>query len=223
MPGRRDDPDHRALSFSPLDPIVPLRLQGDAPILRAGSPSPWTLSQFWEWAGSNLLDNTIRAWLAEWHVATAIGMGLAGCRTAWDTVDLSTPSGVRVEVKSSAFVQTWRQRRPTAVTFSTRPARAWCAETGTYEELPKRHADVYVFALLTPVDRLPNPLNLDEWEFYVCSTARLNERADATKSLSLSRVQLICGRPHRHADLARALHRAAAAPSPQSARPGGGH
>jgi hypothetical protein len=66
-----------------------------------------TLLDFWQWAYSDLLSNTNRGRLAEFIVARALSLGLTDVRIEWDAVDLVTPTGVKVEVKSAAYLQSW--------------------------------------------------------------------------------------------------------------------
>ena len=57
--------------------------------------------EFWEWAYDDLLTNTTRGVLAEYIVATALGVADTK-RREWDQYDLKTADGDGVEVKSSA-------------------------------------------------------------------------------------------------------------------------
>jgi hypothetical protein len=57
-----------------------------------------------------------------------------------------------------------------------RRTRAWDGQTGCYAESLQRQADVCVFALLKHLDKAPlNPLDLDQWEFYVVATSVIEE------------------------------------------------
>ncbi len=45
-------------------------------------------------------------------------------RAEWDAVDLTTPDGIRIEVKSAAYIQSWHQVRESTISFRVRsPAR----------------------------------------------------------------------------------------------------
>src|SRR5262252_1100889 len=68
------------------------------------------LGDFWRWAFSDLVSNVTRSTLAEFLVATAVGDSRP-VREEWADFDVLTPAGVRVEVKSSAYLQTWFQRQ----------------------------------------------------------------------------------------------------------------
>ena len=108
-----------------------------------------------------------------------------GCaRAEWDACDLHTAQGKSVEVKSAAYVQTWHQRELSKISFDITPTNGWDAATNTVSAERKRQADVYVFCLLKHMDKATvSPLNLDQWEFYVLSTNRLNNLIDQQKTI----------------------------------------
>ncbi len=54
-----------------------------------------TVADFWGWSRSGLLDNTERGVLADFIVATALGIPTEGVREASAAWDLTTPDGVR--------------------------------------------------------------------------------------------------------------------------------
>src|SRR4051812_26608404 len=89
------------------------RLNGDEVL--AGSAL--TVSDFWRWGFSDLRTNIVRGVLAEFLVASAVG-DPSPLRCAWDNFEVTTPTGIRVEVKSSAYLQSWSQRRVSAIAFS---------------------------------------------------------------------------------------------------------
>ena len=164
---------------------------------------------FWKWAYDDLLSNTTRGVLAEYIVATALGI----CdtkRVEWDKYDLII-GDIGVEVKSAAYVQTWKQTRPSEIAFNIRPAKGWDARTNTYPASAMRSADVYVFCLLngTHGDHI-NPLDVAQWTFYVLSTSELNRKVQEQKTIRLG--PLIALGPHQCAydELKTAIHAAAA-------------
>ena len=57
--------------------------------------------------------------LAEFIVATALGIPTDGVREGWAAWDLTTPGGVRVEVKTAAYLQSWAQKELSKISFST--------------------------------------------------------------------------------------------------------
>jgi hypothetical protein len=111
------------------------------------------LRSFWQWSASDLVSNATRGILAEYIVARALGSAVTGVRDEWASFDLETPSGIKVEVKSAGYVQSWHQNRLSPITFRIPKTRAWNADTNTLDEESARHADVYVFALLDHTDK----------------------------------------------------------------------
>ena len=73
-------------------------------------------------------------------VATALGITKTK-RREWDQYDLQF-GDVGVEVKSAAYVQAWKQARPSKITFSIRPARGWDPVSETFADSAERSAAV---------------------------------------------------------------------------------
>lgn len=164
------------------------RKTGAEPLTASGLPTGRTLADFWGWSRSDLLDNLERGVLAEFIVATALGIPTDGVRVNWAAWDLTTPGGIRIEVKSAAYLQSWAQKQLSAISFSTPETLAWDGETGEWAGDAERHAQVYVFALLAHTDPATvNPLDLDQWAFYVLPTAVLDARSQ--QSITLKTLQ----------------------------------
>ena len=145
---------------------------------------------YWSWAYSDIVGNTNRGALAEFIVARAIGSE-AAVRNDWAAYDLETPSGIKVEVKSSAYLQSWHQTTVSAPSFSIRKAKEWSPETNEFGEERLRHSDVYVFCLLAYKGdkRLLDPLDLSQWEFYVVKTSEIDRIFGERSSISINRVK----------------------------------
>jgi hypothetical protein len=141
---------------------------------------------FWQWSSSNLLNNSTRGILAEYIVASALGIN-QGVRTEWDAYDLETKNGLKLEIKTSGYLQTWHQRGLSKISFGIQPTVKWNPETGLFSENTKRQADVYIFCILASKD--PNtvdPMNLDQWEFYVLPTSTLNSKIPNQKTIGFN-------------------------------------
>ena len=164
----------------------PLR-SGTEPFTSIASRPDLRLHDFWLWVASDLLSNTLRGQLAEFIVASALGC-TSTPRTEWDDVDLRLPNdGPTIEVKSAAYLQSWTQSKPSTIRFGIAPTQGWDAETNEYTAVRARRADVYVFCLLgTPGQLDVDPLNLDDWRFFVLATAVLDESLPDQKTLGLS-------------------------------------
>lgn len=119
---------------------------------------------FWAWGFSDLRLNTTRGLLAQFLVARALGDERA-TDEGWGNFDVLTPEGIRVEVKSSAYVQSWRQDRPSRIVFGGLTGYAWSDDAGWGPEREVR-ADVFVFAIHTCQDAARyDMLDLSAWEF----------------------------------------------------------
>jgi hypothetical protein len=193
LPGRlRVAPDVRRSTVAEVAPdrdYAPLQLtrkDGAESLHGDGAPGDATVTDFWRWAMSDLIGNTARGVLAEHIVARALGL-TGGVRIEWDAYDLQTPAGVKIEVKSAAYLQSWYQKKLSRIVFSIRPARAWDATTGELNSGARRQADIYVFCLLKHKEKATlDPLDLDQWEFYVVRTADLNTLYGDQRGLALS-------------------------------------
>lgn len=151
-----------------------------------------TVLDFWRWADSDLMSNALRGRLAEYIVACALEID-DHLRQEWFKYDLLVPPDLSIEVKSASYVQAWKQDGPSKIIFGIQPTRGWDPDTAVYESEMKRHARVYVFALLGRQDsKKVDPLNLDEWRFFVMPASTLNARFRGQKTLGLSVLSGCC-------------------------------
>lgn len=145
-----------------------------------------SIKDFWSWYASDLVSNAMRGVLAEYIVALALGLE-NGKRTEWDAYDLETPDGLKIEVKSAAYIQAWQQKEYSQISFDIAPKKFYDYETNTYGEELKRHADVYVFCLLKHQDSATlDPVNLDQWTFLVLPTLALDKNKPSQKTIGLN-------------------------------------
>ncbi len=140
---------------------------------------------FWQWSSSELLGNALRGVLAEFIIASAIDV-LEKPREEWDAYDLVTNQGLKVEIKSSSYLQSWRQDRLSNIIFGIQPTLVW-EDMNKRSQQPQRQADIYVFCVLSHKDKdTVNPLNLDQWDFYILDTEVLNRKIPKQKTITLS-------------------------------------
>lgn len=181
--------------------LIVERKTGDEPLHENGQPLAANVPMFWQWSASDLISNAMRGRLAEYVVACALGVA-EGVRVEWDAYDLQTASGIKVEVKSAAYLQSWQQTRPSTITFAIRPTLGWEAATNTYSTERKRQADVYVFALLAHRDKTTlDPLNVSQWEFYILPAAGLDAQLPTQKTIGLRTLQRIGAKLARFGEL----------------------
>ncbi|HWX44611.1 MAG TPA: hypothetical protein VNY52_04735 [Solirubrobacteraceae bacterium] len=156
------------------------RLTGDERF----SADSFSVLDFWRWAFSDLRTNIVRGVLAEYLVARAVG-DPSLLREAWGNWDVTTATGIKVEVKSSAYLQSWNQRKLSSIVFSGLTGREWSAGTNEFAADRALHAQVYVFAVHTC--REPgeyDPLKIEDWEFRVMSAAQLAEHGYRSVTLA---------------------------------------
>lgn len=180
------------MTATPDDASIPVhpRLKVDEPFTARQNPPNLTVTDFWSWAGSDLLGNTLRGILAEFIVGTALEcIPSDRARVEWDPHDL-TVEGVKVEVKSTATVQSWGEMKVNSTSFKINETRKWDPDSRTYIDPAKRHADIYVFCLFSPAEgQNPNPLDLDQWRFYVVTTEVRKSTFGSQKAVALSTLK----------------------------------
>ena len=142
--------------------------------------SDMTIEDFWAWAYSDIVSNTIRGVYGEFLVATAIGAVENVVRNAWWDYDLSYKK-VKLEVKTSAYRQSWKQKQNSLISFDIKPKK----------RNMERTADIYVFCLFNETDdnksheRVIDPAY---WEFYIVPEKFLPNQ----KTLGLNSLHRIC-------------------------------
>ena len=171
-------------SYREPEPLKPETL-----FTQKGQPTSFSVLDFWVWMASDVLNNTLRGMVAEYIVSQAME-ACTPVRVEWDTVDITTPEGIKIEVKSSAYLQSWHQNRPSAISFGIAKTYPWDWKTNQYGETQIRSADVYVFCVLAHLDgQTVNPLELTQWEFYILPTSTLDSSLGNQKTVSLSRLK----------------------------------
>lgn len=172
-----------------LEPIEVEKKTGNESFHRNGDSLSFDLLNFWQWFGSDLINNTTRGFLAEYLVSKALN-NTDSPRIEWDAYDASTENGIKVEVKSASYIQTWGQNKYSRISFKVPKTKAWDAKLNTHSDEKKRPADVYVFCLLNHKDQETlNALDLSQWSFFIISTEELDRKIGDQQSLSLSRVR----------------------------------
>lgn len=137
------------------------------------------LLDFWSWNGSDLLNNAMRWKLAEFIIAKALDIANS-YRIEWDEYDL-VYNGIKIEIKSWAYIQSWEQDRYSNIILSIKPTK----DDNWYEF--KRKSDIYVFAILSHKEaKTINPLKLEQWDFYIIKTSILNEKLWNQKTIGLN-------------------------------------
>ena len=136
------------------------------------------LIDFWIWNGSDLLNNTMRWKLAEYIIAVALWID-NWYRIEWDDYDL-VYNGLKIEIKSWAYIQSWEQEKFSNIIL-------WIKPTNNWNWIFIRQSDIYIFAILKCKDsKNINPLNLEQWDFYIIKTEILNKKLWNQKTIWLN-------------------------------------
>ena len=167
------------------------RKTGDELFHENGKPLNTDLLSFWQWSASDLVGNAMRGIFAEYIVASALGV-TEGNRTEWDAYDIETAEGIKVEVKSGAYIQSWAQKKLSNIQFGIRPTLGWDSKNNEYTTVVERQSDVYVFCVLNHKDQETiDPLNVSQWLFYVMATKSLNQSVGKQKTITLSSLKML--------------------------------
>ncbi|MCE7483698.1 MULTISPECIES: hypothetical protein [Microbacterium] len=180
----------------PMDPLT-----GDERLLGVDA----SVSDFWQFALPDVTTNNVRGWLAEYLVWRAIGVERP-VRVEWDAFDVLWDD-IRIEVKSSALVQRWAQRRPSTLAFSGLRGKLLDPATNTYAVESTYNADVYVLAVNLAGREQLNQLDIGHWRFAVLS--RLALEATGQSTLTWVRAQQLSTAVVGYDELAAAIQEAA--------------
>lgn len=152
-----------------------------------------TILDFWRWAYSDILNNRNRSIFAEFIVGYALGV-VDSPREEWAPYDFDY-NGSKIEVKSAAFVQSWKQEKLAIIKFDISQKQEVQEIDGVeyFTDKQIRPADIYVFCLLTDEDmENADVLNIDSWDFYIVPTHHIDEKFGNQKQAALSRIQEVC-------------------------------
>ena len=150
----------------------------------------FSLLDFWKWSVSDLMSNATRGRLAEFIVGTSVGLNPENLRDEWDAYDVTSDNGIKIEVKSASYIQSWSQREFSKISFSIKKAKFWDADNGMSRGEAKRHAEVYVFCLLKHKNQETiDPLKLEQWEFYVLPTYKLDNYERSQFSITINSLR----------------------------------
>ncbi|WP_424359663.1 hypothetical protein [Methanocella sp. MCL-LM] len=160
------------------------KLSPDTPIIGLENSK---LVDFWAWAYSDVLVNTNRSVLAEFIVGSMLGV-VKQPRVEWDVCDLYYHER-KIEVKCSAYLQSWPQQKISPIVFDIAKKLADNTLSDINSKVPMRISDCYVFCLFVAKDKdSANILDMGAWEFYVLNTATLSKTMGDQKSIRLSRL-----------------------------------
>lgn len=182
-----------------LDSITPSIKTGNEQLYSSNTNLSYSVLDFWKWSNSDILSNATRGKFAEFIIATALDIDLNTPSEEWGAYDLLTGEGVKIEVKTSAYIQTWKQVAYSKPIFSIKPSIYGDKENTSYQGTIRRQSDIYIFCLLNEKDqKIIDPLNLDQWEFYIIPTSILNKEKPTQSTISLKPLQKLTGSVSYH-------------------------
>ena len=112
-------------------------------------------------------------------------------RVEWDRCDLIYREKL-IEVKASAYIQSWPQTRLSTISFDIGAHRGWDAGTNSSYKEPVRCADCYIFCLFSDRERERcDVTDIARWQFYVVASAVLNRRFAVQKRAGLSSIEKV--------------------------------
>lgn len=177
-------------------------------VFGANAPKEATVMEFWQWAFGDLSNDDIKGIFAEWLITKILELP-SDQRISWANSDLITSDGIRIEVKTSSYWQSWKlinedgspkdldemldrwkPKSPGQIRFSGLMARDATGESKNSNTAFK--SDLYVFCFQHESNPQSwNALDMSQWEFYVFDVKDLANFAG--KSVSLKRL-----REHQH-------------------------
>ena len=144
---------------------------------------------FWRFHYSNVY--SLHGEIAEFVVSRALGITEAQNNEYWTLWD-TTYRNKRIEVKSTAYYHLWNtnghvsRQRSFGITMAN---GSYDPEKSGNSEFCRQN-DIYVFCLNTgDTGESSNPLNLNNWEFYIVPTTVINEKCGNNKTISLGRIK----------------------------------
>ena len=197
---------------------TPLR-DAEEPFRNGDQPIDLKLVDYWRWSGSILLDNVQRGVLAEFLVASTLDL-TREARLEWGAYDLELRCGngrrgIRIEVKSAAYLQSWPQDEDSRISFGIAPLkRLWDPKTNCTESLrePVRTADMYVFCHFKPrieERESAEPLDVSQWDFFVVPTQVLDRERPGGGTIGLKAVKALGFGPTAYDELRGEIERIA--------------
>lgn len=160
-----------------------------------------TVCDFWQWSFSDLMQNTTRGILAEYIVATLLEID-DNVRNPWYPFDLQLTDGRTIEIKTMSLLQAWKQKQLSTPKIVLVPTRKWEPETGEMEKESSFNAEIYIVCYFKARDhKLANPLDLNQWDFFVFTKKHIIQVLNGRKSISLKTLEKKGIKPVKAQDL----------------------
>lgn len=164
--------------------------------------------EFTKWAFSNVLDNSTRGLIAEYLVFLAVD-GRGDARVNWDAFDVAMQDGTKIEVKTSGYLQSWPQKKPSILTFDISKKDPWLAAENRFLGKNCRYADIWVFAVHTEteIDKA-DPFDTKQWQFLVTTSTWLDTEFKEQKTVRYSTLCSKGLKPVEYPEISKAIQSA---------------
>lgn len=165
-------------------------MNGDEKFVLNNKELKFGILDFWKSKHSNIFN--MQSEIAEFLVEKALGIDKAQNTDYWTLWDISYRN-YRIEVKETGYYHLWNENSKISFKRSFGITKANSSyESEETENKFERQNDIYVFCLNTGnTKETSNPMNVNNWEFYIVSTAIINEQCGDNKHISLGRVRKI--------------------------------
>ena len=143
---------------------------------------------FWIYKYSNIYN--LQEVIAEFIVEKALNIEKPHNTDSWTLFDILYRN-CRIEIKESSYYHPWNENGKISNQriFGITKANSNYEDTGSENKF-ERQNDIYVFCLNTGITKeSSNPMNLNNWEFYIVPTSVINEKCGNNKKISLNRVR----------------------------------
>lgn len=150
----------------------------------------FSLLDLWQSKYSNIYN--MQEVIAEFIVEKALGIDKTQNTDYWTLYDILYRD-YRIEIKQTSYYHPWNEKgkiskvRRFGITMANSNY-----ETPEKENKFERQNDIYVFCLNTGESKVTsNPMNLNNWEFYIVRTKTINEQCGNNKTIGINKVRKI--------------------------------
>lgn len=143
--------------------------------------------EFWQTKFSDVYN--IQEYMAEFLVERALGINKSHNTESWTLFDILY-NDYRIEIKQTGYYHPWNKDGKISQVRRFGITKAYSKKGKSDDVLYERQNDIYVFCLNKgETKETSNPLNVNNWEFYVISTKIINEKCNNYKSIGLEKVR----------------------------------
>ena len=161
-------------------------LNGNEVFKQNGIELGFSVMDYWRFQFSNLVDNL--GYVAEFLIAQALSKDEPDNCNGWTVYDVGY-RGKRIEVKTTSYWQSWKASHIISEQRNFSIRKTYLDYQNNKSDKARQN-DIYIFCLDTGRDeKSSNPMNLENWVFYVVPTKVINEIFGDQKVLSLKKLK----------------------------------